>query len=58
MRVKCKLAPFIHETKLEIEKYAYQSKWTENTLIDAVKKSDTSHTLETANKIEKSTQFD
>ena len=38
IRVKCKLTPFIHETKSEIEKYSNQTEWTENTLVDAVRK--------------------
>ena len=47
MRVKCKLTPYIHEKKPEIEKYVNQTEWVENTLLDAVKQSDTSHALQT-----------
>ena len=56
MRVKCKLKPYIHEIEPEIEKYANQIEWTENTLVDAVKKSDTSHTLQTTDQPEKATK--
>ena len=34
IRVKCKLPPFIHESKPDVEKYANQREWKENTLID------------------------
>ena len=56
MRVKCKLTPYIHEKKTEIEKYANQIEWKKNTLVDAVKKSDTSHTLQTADKTKQKNQ--
>ena len=56
MRVKCKLTPYIHERKPEIEKYANQTEWTENNLIDVVKQSDTSHTLQTTDQTEKATK--
>ena len=56
MRVKCKLTPYIHEKKLDIEKYVNQTEWTENTFLDAVKQGDTSHTLQTANQVEKATK--
>ena len=36
IRVKCKLPPFIHEPKPDIEKFENQTKWLENTLIDTV----------------------
>ena len=49
LRVKFKLTPFIHEEKPEIEIFANQIEWTENTLTDAVNKGNTSHNLETAN---------
>ena len=47
MRVKCKLTPYIHEKKTEIEKFSYQSKWLENALVEADKQIDTSHILQT-----------
>ena len=56
MRVKCKLTPYIHEKKQEIEKYVNQIEWIENTLIDVIKQGDTSHTLQTANQAEKATK--
>ena len=56
MRVKCKLTPYIHEKKPEIEKYVNKTKWLENTLVDVVKRGDTSHTLQTANQGEKTTK--
>ena len=34
IRVKCKLTPFFHVSRLEIEKYANQMEWIETTLID------------------------
>ena len=34
--------------KPEIEKYANQTEWEENTLVDAEKESDTSQTLQTS----------
>ena len=42
--------------KPEIEKYANLIEWTENTLIDVVKKSDTSQTLQTSDQTEKGTK--
>ena len=56
MRVKCKLTPYIHEKKPEIEQYVNQTEWLENTLVDAVKQGDTSHTLQTANQGKKETK--
>ena len=56
LRVKCKLAPYIHEKKLEIEQYVNQIEWLENTLVYAIKQGDTSHTLQTANQGEKVTK--
>ena len=47
MRVKCKLTPYIHEKKFEIEKFSNQFEWLENTLVEADKQSDTSHILQT-----------
>ena len=47
MRVKCKLTPYIHEKKTEIEKFSNQSEWLENTLVEVDKKNDTSHILQT-----------
>lgn len=37
LRLKFKLIPFMHESKPDIEKYANQSDWLENTLIDVEK---------------------
>jgi len=37
LRLKFKLSPFMHEFKAEIEKYANQSEWLENTLMDMEK---------------------
>ena len=37
MRVKCKITPYIHEKKLEIEQYVNQTEWLEKNLVDAVK---------------------
>ena len=34
LRLKFKLSRFMHESKPEIEKYANQSEWLENTLLD------------------------
>ena len=56
MRVKCKLTPYIHKKKPEIEQYVNQIEWLENTFLDAVKQGDTSHTLQTANQWEKATK--
>ena len=56
MRVKCKLTPYIHEKKPKIEQYVNQTEWLENTLVDAVKQGDTSHTLQTENQGEKATK--
>ena len=47
MRAKCKLTPYIHEKKPNIEKFSNQTKWLENTLVEADKQSDTSHILQT-----------
>ena len=49
MRVKCKLTLYIHDKKPEIEKFANQTEWLENTLMQSVKQGDTSHTLQTPN---------
>lgn len=35
IRVKCKLPPFIHESNPDIEKFANQTEWAANTLVDA-----------------------
>ena len=34
LRIKVKLGPFIHHPRPDIERFANQSKWLENTLID------------------------
>ena len=34
LRQKVKLGPYIHHPILEIERYASQSEWFENTLVD------------------------
>lgn len=34
LRIKVKLGPFIHHPRLNIERFANQSEWLENTLID------------------------
>lgn len=34
LRLKVKLGPYIHHPRPEIEQFANQSKWLENTLID------------------------
>ena len=34
LRLKFKLAPFIHHHRLDIERFSNQSEWLENTLID------------------------
>ena len=57
MRVKCKLTPYIHEKKPNIEQYVNQIEWLENTLVDAVTQGDTSHALQTANQGEKATKI-
>ena len=46
MRFKCKLTPCIHKKEPDIEKFSNQSEWLENTLVEAEKQSDTSHTLQ------------
>ena len=46
LRVKCKLTPYVQEKKPDIEKYSNQSKWLENTLIQAEKKGYTSQILQ------------
>ena len=46
LRVKCKLTPFIHEAKPDIEKFANQIEWLENTLTDTTNKTDTTQALE------------
>ena len=45
LRVKCKLTPYVHESKPNIEKYSNQSEWLENTLTEAGKQGDTSQIL-------------
>ena len=45
MRVKWKLTPYIHDKRPDIENFANQTEWLENTLIEIVKQGDTSHTL-------------
>ena len=37
LRLKFKLIPFIHEPRLDIERYDNQSEWLENNLIDVEK---------------------
>jgi len=37
LRLKFKLSPFMHESRPNIEKYAKQSEWLVNTLIDMEK---------------------
>ena len=56
LRVKCKLTPFIHESKPEIEKFANQIEWIENTLTEEVKQRNTSHPLEVSKQPETSTK--
>ena len=56
MRVKWKLTPYVDEKKPEIEQYVNQIEWLENTLVESVKKGDTSHTLQNANQGEKATK--
>ena len=56
LRVKCKLTPFIHESKPEIEKFANQIEWVENTLTEAVNQRNTSHPLEVSKQPETSTK--
>ena len=56
LRVKCKLTPFIHESKPEIEKFANQIEWVENTLTEAVNQRNTSNTLEISKQPETSTK--
>jgi len=34
MRTKVKLAPYAHYSVLEVERYANQTEWLENTLFD------------------------
>jgi len=34
LRLKVKLIPFIHDLRLDIERFSNQSEWLENTLID------------------------
>ena len=41
LRVICKLTPFIHESKPEIEKFSNQIEWIENTLAEAASQKDT-----------------
>ena len=47
LRLKFKLIPFMHESRVDIEKYANQSEWLEDTLIDMGKQMDTSSILHT-----------
>ena len=56
LRVKCKLTPFIHESKPEIEKFSNQIEWVENTLTEAVKQRNTSQPLEISKQLETSTK--
>ena len=46
MRIKCKLTPYVHEKKPEIEKISNQSEWLENTLVEVGNQSDTIQTLQ------------
>jgi len=57
LRVKCKFTPFIHEAKPEIENFSNQIEWTENTLIDAMNKGNTSQPLEISKQPETSTKI-
>ena len=45
LRLKLKLSAFMHESRQYIEKYANQSEWLENTLIDVENQIDTSSFL-------------
>ena len=56
MRMKCKLTPYLHDKILEIENFVNQTKWLENTLVEAVKQGDTSHTQKTVNQGDKATE--
>lgn len=56
LRVKCKLTPFTHESKPEIEKFANQIEQVENTLTEAVNQRNTNHTLEISKQLETSTE--
>ena len=47
LRVKLKITPYVHEKKPDIEKCSNQSKWLENTLVEAEKQRDTSQNLQT-----------
>ena len=51
------MTPFIHESKLDIEKISNQIEWVENTLIEAVNQRNTSHPLEVAKEPETSTEI-
>ena len=50
------MTPFIHESKPEVEKFANQIEWVENTLTEAVNQRNTSHTLEISKQPETSTK--
>ena len=56
LRVKCKLTPFIHESKPEIEKISNQMEWIENTMREAASQKDTTQALEVSKKPETSTK--
>lgn len=36
MREKCKLTPYVHDKKPDIEKFSNQSEWLENTLVEVI----------------------
>ena len=40
LRLKVKLGPFIHHPRLDIERFANQSEWLENTLIEVEEEED------------------
>ena len=45
LRLEFKLSPFIHDPRPNIERYAKESEWLENTLLDVEKHIDTSSFL-------------
>ena len=47
LRLKFNLSPFMHDSKLDIETFANQLEWLENTLMDMEKQMDTSSILHT-----------
>lgn len=56
LRLKFKLSPFMRESRVDIEKYANQSEWLENTLIYMEKHMDTSSILHNPALQEKNTK--